>query len=85
MTTTLIFLMTLRSRMKNQNETNKYILNGKNYRLIPSYLDRPAFYSMIDKTESSCYPEGVRNIVQGVMGISFFCSSVVAVLDGFIN
>ena len=38
--------------MKSPKEANKYILNGDKYRLIPSYLDRPAFYSMIDKTEN---------------------------------
>ena len=52
LTTTLILLISLRNHMKNQNEANKYILNGDDgYRLIPSYLDRPAFYSMIDNTE----------------------------------
>ena len=58
--------------MRNQNEASKYIMNGDKYRLIPSYLDRPAFYSMIDKTE--IYSGGVRNIAQGVMGIFFFDS-----------
>ena len=54
LTTTLILLISLRDRMKNPNEANKYIMNGEKYRLIPSYLDRPAFYSMIDKAENKC-------------------------------
>ena len=54
LTTTLILLISLRNRMKNPNEANKYIMNDEKYRLIPSYLDRPAFYSMIDKTENKC-------------------------------
>ena len=52
LTTTLILLISLRNRMENPNEANKYIMNGEKYRLIPSYLDRPAFYSMIDNTEN---------------------------------
>ena len=52
LTTTLILLISLRNRMKNHNEINKYIMNGDKYRLIPSYLDRPAFYSMIDNTKN---------------------------------
>ena len=46
-TTTIILLATLRNRMKNHKEANKYLMNGDDYRLIPSYLDRPAFYSII--------------------------------------
>lgn len=52
LTTTLIMLISLRNRMKNSIEANKYLINGENYRLIPSYLDRKAFYSMIDSTET---------------------------------
>mgnify|MGYP001204924429 CR=1 FL=1 len=33
--------------MKNHKEAKKYLMNGDDYRLIPSYLDRPAFYSII--------------------------------------
>ena len=53
LTTTLIFISALRNRMRTKSDANKYILNGENYRLIPSYLDRPAFYSIIDSTENS--------------------------------
>ena len=53
--------------MHNQNEANKYIMNGDKYRLIPSYLDRPAFYSMIDKTENRNLDD-VRNTTEVVTG-----------------
>merc|ERR1712156_883577 len=65
LTTTLILLITLRNRMKSPKEANKYILNGDKYRLIPSYLDRPAFYSMIDKTENRNLDD-VRNTTEVV-------------------
>ena len=55
LTTTLILLITLRNRMRNPDEANRYIKNDRDeYRLIPSYLDRPAFYSMIDNNDAQC-------------------------------
>ena len=53
--------------MKSPKEANKYILNGDKYRLIPSYLDRPAFYSMIDKTENRNLDD-VRNSTEVITG-----------------
>ena len=53
--------------MKSPKEANKYILNSDKYRLIPSYLDRPAFYSMIDKTETRNLDNG-RNTTDVVTG-----------------
>jgi len=53
LTTTLILLITLRNRMRNPDVANRYIKNDSDeYRLIPSYLDRPAFYSMIDNNDA---------------------------------
>ena len=55
LTTTLILLITLRNRMRNPDVANRYIKNDSDeYRLIPSYLDRPAFYSMIDNNDAQC-------------------------------
>jgi len=52
LTTTMIFLAALQNCMSDKNKVSKYIMNGKNYRLIPSYLDRPAFYSILDNVEN---------------------------------
>ena len=63
-TTTLILLAALRNRMSNQNKANKYLIAGNDYRLIPSYLDRPAFYSIIStKNEADIenYPDSASH------------------------
>ena len=43
--------------MSNQNKANKYLMNGNDYRLIPSYLDRPAFYSIINNDAEENSPD----------------------------
>ena len=47
--------------MSNQNKANEYLMTGNDYRLIPSYLDRPAFYSIINNDAEENSPDSASH------------------------